>query len=1828
METILHLSDLHFGWEGDAASGLADRKVCLDGLLSELKVLDTKWKPSIICITGDIAWKGTAKDYEVAKKWLDELLEVCGLTYEQMVICPGNHDIIRAKAKRLPRPESTNNADEVLEVPLASHFEDQFSDYNAFYKETGMPLLEFGDHESCLVGGRTINGMRFVVLNSAWFSKDNSDKGKLWLGLPHVKYMESKGALGLVEDNPGCSLTYVLFHHPSEMLSTDEQHTTNNSRVNVLDYVAHRSHIMLTGHMHDAVRKPNRIAEQALHFTGGSTYAGASYFNSFRLIQIHENTVSDRAFEFDPRSAKNEWKALPADSRPLSSKAVVEQDSSTDKAVMDTSEFRVSFREHANRHRELKSRLLRQTGVLPATIDRPVSMRVSDQHDRFDSNGRLIRGKNTEHQLPFYQAVRESRRTLLFGDLGMGKSTLAAQLVTETMERSQQAVAILVVAKSISLPEMLTQRDLIEAVDKFIANEIWLKTPVFELQEVLEQGIEVTLVFDGLDELSRDVASRLLNQAAALVEHWPTIQVVCTARPVELVGTSYADWQVIHTVSLDDVAKDEFIEQELIADGVSAEKLPEKKSALIATLKEMQSLDSIASSPLAIRLIYQRLKILGEGEVLTLGNLLYSLLLERLGGWQKRDDKPQAFSSFDTVFPSPEQKALILSELAEKAVENRTVTIGEAKTLLEGVAGKTTKENLPQLADEAISFFEWLGLLSKSELVEFTLQPLLEVCAAVGLMEQVISGSVGAGEVGRDRWRVVSFMAAIARQLGRLNRIRDFLSAYAAKLLNEREFLPAACYIVTEADDCTLAEDVVKRFSDVGFRPLTWFSEEQEVSTRNVAKTLVLAGDIGFDWFYEAYLNPRYPITNAGSGIVGGIFTEWAALMRTSLKVDQKERLSAMVQPYQAAGEGHLHGALTSLSTLVPYSFSDDDQLWYQAKALDSRVFHSWAEQQLQLRKEKGDADEPLNSLMRHQASGSLKAARIWLDWNPGVEPPVKIVNLAMQHVSKEPLEGDGKYVADQCRQRLGEKRWIWFARWFLAIGGDGVLPGAVKVLYDDGERRLPYLGSACLEVLHNRGNIASVETILSKLVGQEGTDGVYWLTNKINQLAERRRCYPAWWRVLLAHIEVAENGAGCLAACCGLLDGYTLPRQPEVREAFARVLNGSNGHQFKETLRKQLKSLSPFVRRGASAILVSSDPRGEPEALFVSIRTRAGDRYDHDWSEWEGFCLSLDFSPSVLGYLNGKLELLNPHSRALALVILANGGFDISDYRTELLNSITDLGNWHIRREDACGKIIREESAFLELMQQLEKSGFKRNAASILLEFHGDRIDSKTKARCIAIRNDEYPQFWELIPQSKKIMTDPIFAEDLRNYGLQSREQGESPPILCLIALALNGEVDWKDVVWAMLCSDKGGSEHDENGLGLLELGFIAEGHRKSIGKAAGECLDDPRINNRTRWHDAYQWLGVLADEFDGLGPDKLRAIILHGRPIYYSAVTALIARLGEVPDGFVRKQPTRQRPTLTSTPFEKPDEKQVYDQLLDYSRDADDIHPSLSTALQKCLYLPEYSESALSAISAQGKPGMLARTILRFVYGFEPRLEQVVPLLDLSAQFWGERNSRFEIYSKAWNINRDTIIFEGGAGAKSYLKALDDALLDSDIWKLALAFEILELCGELTEAQIPLVFRDFSNHPTGFHQALFSQLSNWLSGDLTDEISGAAVAAAENSILQLNEHYWEISDEHQHNTLAYLIFPAILWALGRRTSDAANAVFLRGIQAIFYKQPNVHESPKTDLTKLVSKLGGLFAKAPPEILRNVIQLGVDSHEPSISSFCHLIRSFGRMVE
>lgn len=1834
MTTILHISDLHFGWEGENTSGKAERKVCLDSLLRVLSTLDAPWKPSIICLSGDIGWRGAESDYSEAKTWLDCLLECCSLDYSRVIVCVGNHDIDRKIAEKVPRPASTAEADRVLQVPIEEHFIRPFQKYIDFCKVGGITAMMFGNEESYLVGIREIENLRFIVLNSAWFAKDNEDKGKLRIGFPHMKFMEANDKLPVVQFNGNGNITIALVHHPSDWLHEEEKYCHSGSRPSPWDYLAYRCHVLLTGHTHGAPRRADRIADMAHHFTGGSAYAGASHFNSFQLLQIQNDKIIYRWFEFDPQSPTNKWKSSDAESlllvtykEKLQSQAMTEMKPFAD-------DLRAALVAYTKRFIEQKSRLLRPFGILPEIVPQHVSARVSTQHQEFDLYGRIVRKERTEHLIPFYNAAREARRTLLLGDLGSGKSTLAANFVLETIERSRTVIAVLIPVKFLKLDGHFTQSDLLKSIDTYINTEVAPNVNDIKISEILNQRTEVLLVFDGLDELARDSAGRLLSKATELPEHWPTIQIVATARPIEMTGVSYADWKIIYTVPLDDSTKKQFIREELIADGTEPSTVDEKVSSLFRTLKDLPSLDSLAISPLAVRLIYHRLyATTASSGTNTLGELLYELLLERLGGWQKRDDKPYPYEHLETVLPTPEAKAEYMAVLAQKGLMAARISFDEAKSLLEEAAETIQGANKYKLAEEALSCFEWLGFILKGETIEFPLQSLAEVSAAVGLVKQWRSQLNAWALPAQAHWRIVSFAAAIARRRGLLDILCKPIELFIDTLLKGgRGTIPPACYIVTEASDSDIAQETVKIFDSLEHRPLTLFSyDERRTSARNVAKTLWLAGEVGFDWLFAQYLNPRYPLPHAGSGTIQEVFIEWTTLAKGKISPNQRQKLSTLVQPYLTTGEASFFGVLNALVALVPDSFGIEDRIWYQLYLLENKDFTE--EIKCQLLHTAASNKELLDELLLYRVVENKAAGELWLEMNPHVVPPYRIIRSAFQSMAMKPGHpASSPKTVYECRKRLGDDGWLRFARWMLTDDNKKVAVGAAIALAGLKEYRLSILGGVLMGAMHDGGYIVIAEKILADLVRDEGEKGIRWLAFRMANSNEWGGSHSGWWRVLLSVLEQLEEGPQLMAACSRCMGEFILPRYPEVREAFSRILNGARSKEFREALRKNLLSLDPMLRRGAAVILVATDPRTEAEALFVAVRSRS-EGMCHDWHEWESFCLTLNFSPSVLEVLKSRLNLLEQHSRTFAQIILAKAGMLVESYRNELVDNLQKLGNWHLAKEPVAREILKNEETFRNLVAQLDKPDTEgaARAAEWLMDIHGDQLTPIMEAKCIVIRNKLSELSWDLSKLMIRLVRDAEFASVIEDACVEIESLGSRSPFLGLVTRAVNGKLTWKDVVWAMLCDDSGrggSSGADTFGQTLMDFGFAIEGLRKSIGEAAEQCLNDPRMKEN-RWVDAYQWLVVIADEFIGLPSNILQDALKRHRPIQCSAAVAIIARLGEVPDGVTFDRSARRRPTMKMERSSCTTSKEsLLVQLKDYARDSDKLHPCILDAITESLLLPPYDEQALSQIATIGKPGALINLTLRFCYGMHPNLSVTIPLLDIWGKIWHDERSdpHLKRLNRLWMMVRESIIRDNDNATNEYLSMLDAKLLEGSAWELALAFEILRLRGTLIREHVSIVFRKYAEHASFLHEVLFREIASWVASETDAGVRDQVMVATNEAIVILNEAQWDSSRGYRRNTWACLLFPTMHWALTGKASDESKSVFFRGLKFSFEELAE-QDSKATNLVDLLSYMAPLFRMVPPEILSTTIRQGLTINDPAVNAFCSMIVSYAEFM-
>ena len=301
---ILHLSDLHFGMEKAKKyeQGSYDRDELFEGLIRTLKEdIPKEWRPDIIVISGDIAWCGDEDEYkQYQEKFLDPLLKTLSIpnTPQRVIVCPGNHDIIRtAIAEDIKRPQRGEAiGSDVQEITLESIIQDRYKHFENYINcccngvATNICRLVENDNEW--------PWLHFLVLNSAWDCRDNDDAGRLRVGRNLAKKYYSQ----IERDRRQSDTIVTVFHHPSCEVEKYDEKAKRNIPVKWLHdtecgdedegeatfetFINNVSDLVLNGHVH--VERIPRQIDRATNYISGTIYSSDVKEYHCRIIKVRK----------------------------------------------------------------------------------------------------------------------------------------------------------------------------------------------------------------------------------------------------------------------------------------------------------------------------------------------------------------------------------------------------------------------------------------------------------------------------------------------------------------------------------------------------------------------------------------------------------------------------------------------------------------------------------------------------------------------------------------------------------------------------------------------------------------------------------------------------------------------------------------------------------------------------------------------------------------------------------------------------------------------------------------------------------------------------------------------------------------------------------------------------------------------------------------------------------------------------------------------------------------------------------------------------------------------------------------------------------------------------------------------------------------------------------------------------------------------------------------------------------------------------------------------------------------------------------------------------
>lgn len=296
--TWLHLSDFHFQTK---YSSQWDSDIVINALIEDLHGLKQKYSlsPDVIFVSGDITYSGKIEEYEIAKVFFDDLLNITNLEKKQLVVIPGNHDVFRddiSPGAKIIASSLENST--ILHEVLFNDFDRQLilqrlDNYSKFVEDYFVDHIPFNNREYFYVHKMDIADQKVAVLglNSVLLSNSRGeDYGHLALGEHQVRQA--------LEASSNAGLRIALLHHPFEWTHSFDRETCEALLVDGCDFI-------LCGHLHRTGLLFHETPDaRAMMITAGSSFKSRQAHNAYNMVQLdlnrNQGTVYLRAWS--PRS--------------------------------------------------------------------------------------------------------------------------------------------------------------------------------------------------------------------------------------------------------------------------------------------------------------------------------------------------------------------------------------------------------------------------------------------------------------------------------------------------------------------------------------------------------------------------------------------------------------------------------------------------------------------------------------------------------------------------------------------------------------------------------------------------------------------------------------------------------------------------------------------------------------------------------------------------------------------------------------------------------------------------------------------------------------------------------------------------------------------------------------------------------------------------------------------------------------------------------------------------------------------------------------------------------------------------------------------------------------------------------------------------------------------------------------------------------------------------------------------------------------------------------------------------------------------------------------
>jgi hypothetical protein len=1441
----------------------------------------------------------------------------------------------------------------------------------------------------------------------------------------------------------------------------------------------------------------------------------------------------------------------------------------------------------------------------------------------------VIAPRTEQHFAPLIEAIESERPVFLFGSLGSGKSTLAGKLVSEINQGDSDLIAMLVPAGHFLGRAPRSVAALLDSLSSYLAAEIAPETGGLKLGDMLASGEEVTLVLDGFDELRLAEAEALLTQAQEATALYERLRVVATGRPIELRGLDYARWALLETLPLTREEQLAILSAEARADGLDNAAANDDAALRMRALRQTPELLRLAETPLVLRLLRPHLHA-GLTDR-TLGDLLLDVLRHRLSEWGIREGKEHARAAFAAALPDGPAREALLSRVAV-VVHNAAGRTISSDQLLEVVASALGDQpGAANVVAEAVAFLRTTFLDGPDRALTFPSQPLFQ--CAVGLH---IAHAIRRGEDPNVNgplqaiWREVSFAAAAIRRKGLSEQARPYLREYVSRIFAEagRAAPPVCAAVVAESLDPELATLYLSQLRVLGSHPLSHVGEGVGASAGDYARCFTLAGDEAFDWFYDQYLDPRFPNSGYLENIGDATLQRWLVLKRFEVTDSQKGQLGALIRPHLGAASMRCHTTLPSVAIILPEAFEVGMRARMLVDALSQPMLREPAEQGLRVMLAGGEAEAVRSGLLAQfhkTADGSggeaYPSLTLWTEFFGAEPPPVAVVRVAIKDLATTGTEHD--HAGLRVLQGIDP---VPMLRWY-ALSGSTASAESSLALYNQGERSFALLAAGLLAGASKYPHNEAAERALDTLLSEEGEHGLEWIATQLARKNGVSGPAPAMWRLVLRGLSrIPSPRPDILRFCLPYLGEYTLPRNPDVRRAFQTLLRTES--VYRETLRDALGSVNRTLRGAAACVLLTCDPESEVRAAEGVVRGTVDTLHR---SEWYRFALRLRLGTTVLRRLEELIQDLPATSRAFALAMLHHNGVNLTDEQHAMLvEGLLGGARWldspdysEAREARTLHSVLSSPRSFAQLLAVLDSEAGERaeRAAVALLHHHLNRLDVAHEARAWVHAYREVTEIVVLWNRSmlRERLADHEFRAAFFDSALALQSATQVQSAVALFARAYTEPEVWRELLWLVLTHSRASSNDEITVQWLLEQGKADPHIGKVIGAAARDYLSAQRMATTQPARGA---LALLAHEFGGLSDDDLADTI----PLTMTSEieSALIARVGPARD--VSYGSRRATYLLEFAPVPAPSAPLTTEDVFERTRDTQDPQEDPLSFLERVICDGGLTESATTALGEHSRLGALSAALLEVCRGGMPKPQWLVRALSVPAAVTkpGQLPQVVRLREAV-----KAVCLEDNEYRNAYLAQLQ-ADLERDIMPRRIALEspeelfreLLRHTGALGLGHLARLLEEVLARP----YILDSELSNSLAVAILQTKEGDRGAIAEvlrnagESIMMGVSPYG-----HGRESAALLLIGLGLLHLEDSVSDTAESTVLAGLPGIMLAPIGPVDGDPRDGTRLsggdvLNPLIPLLDAIDSGRLKRCIDAGLRSREPDVRGCCRFL--------